>query len=486
MRLAVALISTALLLSLWVASEARGDRIYWSNYTGKALSFANLDGSGGGSHTGLTLDGPEGLAIDAAAGRIFWVDYNAETISSANLDGSGGQANLNVAGAPVSSPWGLAVDLPGGRVYWTNSSSPGGVSFANLNGSGGGTLNTAGATPANDTRGVAVDRAGGRVYWANYAAAKISFANLDGSGGGGDLNTSGATVMTPEGLAVDRAGGRVYWANRNDNTISFARLDGSGGGTLNTTGATVSGPLGIAIDPSAGRIYWANDSAGISFANLNGSGGGNLNIAGLAPGGANFLALLKSPSGAEAPAIAGTGNTLSCSQGSWQPDLPESFLYRAPQVFSYQWTRDGVGLAGATGSFLGAGQAGNYRCQVTAQNQAGSAPQTSQPFAYFTTGKPRFNRRTGTAKLPVTLPTSGTLLVTGKGVARQRSASRSGALVVKSAGTVKLLIAAKGKRRKKLHRTGRVKVKVTLAFQPDLGTSAAQAKTVKLKRKLRR
>lgn len=70
-------------------------------------------------------------------------------------------------------------------------------------------------------------------------------------------------------------------------------------------------------------------------------------------------------------------SALSCSQGSWAPDLLGSFLYRAPAGFAFQWSRDGVGLPGASASTLTADEPGSYRCTVTASNFAGSTSQTS-------------------------------------------------------------------------------------------------------------
>jgi hypothetical protein len=73
------------------------------------------------------------------------------------------------------------------------------------------------------------------------------------------------------------------------------------------------------------------------------------------------------------------GATLSCSTGDWASDLAAALLYRAPRSFAYAWSRDGATIAGAATSSLTASDAGAYRCQVTATNQAGSATQTSAP-----------------------------------------------------------------------------------------------------------
>jgi DNA-binding beta-propeller fold protein YncE len=358
------------------------ERIYWVNNPANTISFANLDGSGGGgqlSAAGATVSGPFGLAIDPAAGKIYWTNNGNSTISFANLDGSGG-GQLSTVGAPVSAPAGLAIDPVAGRIYWANLGDNT-IAFARLDGTGGGPLSTIGAV-VTSARGMAVDRAAGRLYWVN-GNNTIGFANLDGTGGGGQLSTAGATMSVPAGPAIDPVAGRIYWTNNGNNTISFAKLDGTGGGgQLPTTGATPAGPFGAAVDPVTGRIYWANNAgATISFANLDGSGGGGqLSTSGASQSGSDFPALLKVPAGAGVPAISGggrVGEQLTCSQGSWAADLLGSFLFRAPRSFAYQWQLDGLDILTATQTTHTPSSPGDYSCRVTATNHAGSTSQTA-------------------------------------------------------------------------------------------------------------
>jgi hypothetical protein len=190
-------------------------------------------------------------------------------------------------------------------------------------------------------------------------------------------------------VAIDAAAGRVYWASADGDKISSASLSGGGGADLNTAGATVDHPIGIAVDPAARRIYWANteDVNKVSFADLGGGGGADLPVTGATLSRPAFPALLEVPGGAGAPAITGgstAGSVLACSQGSWAQDLLVSFLYRAPRSFAYRWSRNGGEIAGATGSSITAAAAGDYRCTVTAANEAGSGSQTSAPHAVFT------------------------------------------------------------------------------------------------------
>jgi hypothetical protein len=140
-------------------------------------------------------------------------------------------------------------------------------------------------------------------------------------------------------------------------------------------------PQGVAVDPSAGKVYWANFLGNtIDVANVNGSGGGVVNTSGMTVNFPVFPALLKAPRAAGPPAVIGGGRaqtTLSCSGGTWGAGQPASLLYEAPQSFSYAWTDDGAPIAGATGGALSVSAGGNYACQETAHNQAGSTTQTS-------------------------------------------------------------------------------------------------------------
>jgi hypothetical protein len=101
--------------------------------------------------------------------------------------------------------------------------------------------------------------------------------------------------------------------------------------------------------------------------------------------GPDFPALLHAPGGAGVPVISSpsavVGAALSCSHGTWAPDLLPSFDYHAPQRFAYGWSKNGVPIAGAATSSITAASPGSYSCQVSASNSAGSAVQSSAAFA---------------------------------------------------------------------------------------------------------
>jgi DNA-binding beta-propeller fold protein YncE len=382
-----ALIAATAPLAAFTTTAAAANRIYWGNYGATppaTMSFANLDGSGGGGVVnthGATVDEPFGVAIDSAGGTLFWVNDSGNAVSWANLDGSRA-GNLDTTGASaVSNPESVTIDPGAGLIYWVNGNNK--ISFAKLDGTGGGgDLNTTGAT-VSGADGVAIDRVAGRIYWANGGVPQgIFFAKLDGTGGGGQLNTGAATFSGPVGLAIDPATQRIFWTNNAGNKISFAKLDGSGGGDLDTSPVTVQSPEGLAVDPVGGRVYWANYGANkISFAKLDGTGGGgDLSTAGATMDGPAYPALLYAPAAAGAPEVGGgtsPGSVLSCTQGAWGDDFLGSFTYRAPHSFGYQWTLNGESVAGAESSSFTAFAPGDYRCTVTASNAAGATSQTS-------------------------------------------------------------------------------------------------------------
>jgi subtilisin-like proprotein convertase family protein len=107
-----------------------------------------------------------------------------------------------------------------------------------------------------------------------------------------------------------------------------------------------------------------------------------------------------------------------------------------------------------------------------------------KPSNVITVGKVKRNTHTGTATIPVTVPGPGTLSLTGKGVKAQRSGGAAASKVVATPGTVNLRVKAKGSKKKKLNKTCKVKVKVTVSFTPTGGVLSAQTKTVKLIKKL--
>lgn len=100
----------------------------------------------------------------------------------------------------------------------------------------------------------------------------------------------------------------------------------------------------------------------------------------------------------------------------------------------------------------------------------------------FTLGKAKRNQKRGTATLTAEVPNPGVLALSGKGV---KTAGAAGARAAKSvpAGKVKLLIKAKGKKRKTLNETGKVKLTPRITYTPTGGDPSTQSRKLKLKKR---
>ncbi len=381
---------------LWAVPAQASETIYWSNYTGRTIAFANLDGTGGGNFdtAGQQVTGSEGLAIDSASGRLYWSTYGDSPTDKGGIFfaglGGGDGGRLNNGGATMNEPVGIAIDPATETIYWANADGgteeKGTISYAKLDGSAAGDLNTAGAT-VDDPGQIAIDPASGRIYWGNYADDTIGYANMNNSGGGGNLDLSGATLPnTITSLSINPALGQIYWISRDTATISHANLTGGGGGDFDYGTAPFNEPYGMAFDPTTGRIYWGNyknakvGTGAFGFIGI-GGGTGGIDIATAPVYGPQNPIILKGPSGTGAPTITRTPKTvnLSCSQGSWAADFAGSFVYQAPRSYGYQWLLGGVAIAGANASTLTATKPGAYTCAVTGSNQNGSVTQTSSP-----------------------------------------------------------------------------------------------------------
>jgi hypothetical protein len=105
------------------------------------------------------------------------------------------------------------------------------------------------------------------------------------------------------------------------------------------------------------------------------------------------------------------------------------------------------------------------------------------PSNAFTFGKLKRNTHNGTATLAVNVPGPGTLSLSGNGVKAQRFGSAMASKTVTATGTVKLLIRAKGAKRRTLNKTGKVKVKVRITFIPTGGDPSTQSRKLKLKKR---
>ncbi len=116
---------------------------------------------------------------------------------------------------------------------------------------------------------------------------------------------------------------------------------------------------------------------------------------------------------------------------------------------------------------------------------AGTPPQVQISYTPLSFGKLRRNKHKGTATLSVNVPGPGTLTLTGKGLVKQRSvgafrAVKAAAKSVIAARRVKLTVRSKGKKKRKLNRTGKVAAKAKVTFTRTNGVPLTKAKRIKL------
>ena len=102
------------------------------------------------------------------------------------------------------------------------------------------------------------------------------------------------------------------------------------------------------------------------------------------------------------------------------------------------------------------------------------APPPVVPSNRFRFGKVKLNKKKGTATVAVIVPGPGTMRLIGS--KKVKKATKT----AKIAGTVKLLLKAKGKALRSLKSNGRVKVRAKFTFAPTGGTPASKTKVVKL------
>lgn len=210
-----------------IAADMAHARLYWIASTDSgatwSLKQSALDGTGASvlSSSGATFNNPIGLAIDATRGRLYWVNAGgiSGSISYANLDGSGGGLLLN-SGVTASSGWPV-VDPVGGRIYWHDGSIGFTTKWASLDGTASATALLTTDVACGLTGGVSygsrIDRSGGFIYTTAQLGGVFGLVRTDLDGGNcAKLGTYQNYFMTD--LAVDSGHRRAYVANDGGST----------------------------------------------------------------------------------------------------------------------------------------------------------------------------------------------------------------------------------------------------------------------------
>jgi hypothetical protein len=97
----------------------------------------------------------------------------------------------------------------------------------------------------------------------------------------------------------------------------------------------------------------------------------------------------------------------------------------------------------------------------------------------------RRNKKKGTAILIFALPNPGQLVGAGKGAQVSAAApGAAGSVPVPNSGPSQLLVKSKGKKKRKLNDTGKVKLNLAVTYTPTGGDPSTQSLKLKLKKKL--
>ncbi len=166
--------------------------------------------------------------------------------------------------------------------------------------------------------------------------------------------------------------------------------------------------------------------------------------------------------------------------------FPTSLRVMAGDVLGLHMTTIGPCAIDVTDSFLLA-----TTDLADGQSTSGFSPVTGRleveavvtPTSDFSRSGLRRNKKKGTATLTFDVPNPGKLTASGNGV---KAASSTQAVASKkvSAGPAQLLIEAKGKKKRKLNETGKVKLSVAITYTPTGGEPSSQSVKVNLKKTL--
>jgi hypothetical protein len=233
-------------------------------------------------------------------------------------------------------------------------------------------------------------------------------------------------------------------------------IDIVAGGSARTVSATnviARGTSKDVITDASGGGTATVTLANSNYATLNNSAGGTITPVGT-NGNQTAVPLFANAAGGDFHELAGSP---TIDAGLAAPDIGTLDLDRAPRISPT-----------CKGGTTGVPDIGAYEFPTA------TPPATA--CSAFTIGKFAPNKKKGNAKLTVTVPGSGALTVTGKGL-KTTGASPS------AAGDLTLTLKASGKAKKRLAKSGKAKLNVTLSWTPTGGSAATQTDKVKLKKK---
>jgi tripartite motif-containing protein 71 len=374
-----------------------------------AVAFQFLSKWGGPGSGAGQLDQPFDMAVNPATGHQYIADNGNNRI--VEFDSSGGfvraWGGFGSGDSQFNSPGGVGLDASGN--VWVADQGNDRIKKFDPNGNLIGVFGSSGTGPGqlSGPDDVAVDAAG-NFYEVEQGSGRVQKFTPTG----GFVNQWAAS--NPTGVAV--SGTTVYVVNYNFDTGQIFDTDGNPAGTFGGTGTgggQFSQPWHLAVDGS-GHLYVA-DRANSRVQVLDAAG--------------NFLRTFGW--GVASGAAAFEVCSANCLTG----------------LFG-----DGDGQFGSPAN-AGVDCRGNVyvvdqsydRVQKFGEPGTRNPPCPSNEFSF---GKVKKNKRKGTASLTVVVPGPGQLALTGKGL--KRSGAGAARERASAAGSVKLLIKAKGTKRRKL------------------------------------
>jgi large repetitive protein len=421
------------------------------------------------------------------AGGVLFDGGRGKDTETATINASSGIKQVGyVRGSSIEGSGGTSTIAQDGVVY--NAGASGSVTGSAITGN---------RSTAGKSVGVLLSKAAGE-----GAGVKVSGSYIAGNKGYGLWNGD-AALTTPSATATDASGN--WWGTNGtpaeaETVLGPPDVEGvSGAGSVTfapTAGAIPTvpavpsalpdqAPVGVLVEPGDGEavesgeaiepVVFAEDDYGVKSVSLTADG---IPVATLAKAPYAFEwtptaaeigtsvtleATITDSSGqvttssVTVPVIKGLGETATEAEAKEKADA------EAKAAEEKKAGEDAVKSAEGKAKAAEDKATGAEKAAKAAKEEAEAAIRAAKPLS---TGKVVKNTKKGTARLTVTLPTPGAIVVTGPGI-------KKGSGHATAPGPLQVLIAPKGKALKTLGAKGNVTVKVKIAFTGPDGTKHA-------------